>query len=194
VLIECKTATSRDGIVPKPDPVEIARFRDIYRAEKCLMVGPQWPDDIEFINEMNEHNVSAMAVPELQTLLHMAANPLEVKSILKPGYAYDMISDMLWARTHGVAKHVATTALLIQREGWKAQIVAAEQGGAVDAPHLTVDSAQFMVNAALRAAGATQPCTRQDVEEAFTWLISPNVNVAVRNGDSIVICRPERTE
>lgn len=190
VLIECKTAVSRNGIVPKPDPMEVAKLRDIYRADKCLMVAPQWPDDIEFIKEMTVHQVTSMAVPELQTLLHMAANPLEVQRVLQPGYAFDVISDMLWERTHGAAKHVATTAMLIQREGWKAQIIAAQQGGTVDAPQLTVDAAQFFVNGALRAAGALQPCTKEEVEEAFAWLSSPNVNLAVRNGDSLVILTP----
>jgi hypothetical protein len=184
VLIECKTAKSG---IPRPDPVEVAKFRDEFKADRCVMVGPQFPDEIEFLNAMRAHRVTAMALPELQTLLHLGANALEVKGVLEPGYACDAISDFLWERSHGAAKHVTTTAYLIEREGWKAQLTAAAQGGPATAPHLTADAAMLVVDEALRAAGSTQTCTLDDVTAAFSYLSSPDVARATIAGGSLVV-------
>lgn len=190
VLLECKTATSRDGVVPKPDAMETAKFRDAFHADKCLMIAPLWPDLIEFLSELRTHEVTAMAVPELQTLLHLGANALEVKRVLEPGFACDVIFDVLWNRKHGEPKHVAATALLVQREGWKAQLTAASEGGSATAPRLTVDAAMLVVDEALRAAGSTQACTREEVAQAFAWLSSPNVALATMENDALVVLTP----
>ncbi len=139
--------------------------------------------------ELQTHNVTAMALPELKTLLHIGASPLEVQALLKPGYASDYIADLLWDRSHGAAKRVATIAFLIQREGWKIQRTAAEQGGRAHAPRLTIDAAMLLVDEALRAAGSTQACAREEVQEAFTYLASPNVGIAKLENDALVILR-----
>jgi hypothetical protein len=47
----------------------------------------------------------------------------------------------------------------------------------------------LLVDAALRAAGSVQACTRAEVEAAFSWLTSECVGVAVRDGDEVVVLR-----
>ena len=186
VMLECKTAKS---VVPRPDVAEAAKFRDDFRAQYCALVGPMFSDEIELLDELQLHRVTAITVPDLQTLLHVGADALEVKGVLAPGYASDVLADTLWERTHGAAKRVATVALLVEREGWKAQLVAAEQAAAAEAPPLTVDAAMLVVDEALRALGSTRACTRGEVEEAFAWLSSPNVGLAIRDADCLILRR-----
>jgi len=182
--LECKSAKS---VVTEPDAAEAAKFREAYGARLSALVGPAFSDETELLNELQTHRVTALALAELQTLLHVRANALEVRRVMQPGYASDVIADLLWERSHGEAKRVAVIAALIAREGWNAQRIAAEEGGPQNAPRLTVDAAMELVDAALHAAGSTQACTRNDVEAAFTWLAGPAVGRAVRDGDGLVI-------
>jgi DNA primase len=186
VLLECKTARR---IVTQPDAAEAAKFRDAFKADRCVLVGPDFSDEIELLQELQTHRVTALTVPDIATLLHVGANPLEVQRLLVPGYACDVMSDLLWERGHGLAKRVATIAFLLAREGWQAQRNAAEQRDAGDPPRLTVDAAMLLVDTALRNAGSSQACARAEVEQAFAYLASPNVGAAVRDGDALVILR-----
>jgi hypothetical protein len=102
---------------------------------------------------------------------------------LQPGFASDYLSDLLWERTHGPRKRIATVGHLIRQEGWKAQITVAQQGGAKNAPLLTIDAAMLLVDAALRAYGSTQACTREEVQAAFLHLSGPLVAQAVWTDD-----------
>lgn len=187
VILECKTAKS---IVTQPDAAEVAKFREAFSGDRCVLVGPDFSGELELLGELQTHRVTALAVGELQTLLHIGANALEVQRILEPGFASDLIGDLLWERRHGAAKHVATVAALIAREGWTAQETAAAQGGAANAPRLTVDAAMLLVDAALKAAGSTQACTRDEVVAAFAWLTNPNVHTAVDYDGTIVLLGP----
>lgn len=188
VMLECKTAKS---VVPRPDVAEAAKFRDDFAAQYCTLVGPMFSDEIELLAELQLHRVTAITVPDLQTLLHVGVGALEIERVLAPGYASDVLADVLWERAHGAAKRVATVAQLVAREGWKAQVVAAEQGAAADAPPLTVEAAMLVVDEALRALGSARACTRAEVEEAFAWLSSPNVGLAIRDADGLILtsCR-----
>lgn len=188
VLIECKTAKS---IVSQPDAAEVDKFRDAFHADRCVLVGPDFSNELEVLGELQTHYVTALAVADLQTLLHISATALEVKALLEPGYAGDLIGDLLWTRRHGEAKRVKTVAAIIEREGWKAQITAAEQGGPTTAPRLTIDAAMLLVDASLRAAGSTQACTRDEVRAAFAYLTSPAIGAAMLHDDAIVILREE---
>lgn len=188
LTLECKTAKS---VVTQPDALEASKFREPYHAQYSALVGPAFSDETELLQELQTHHVTAIAVPELQTLLHLNATPLEIQRIFQPGYASDLIADLLWERRHGNAKRVATVAALIVQQGWTAQKTAAEQGGAQNAPHLTPDGAMLLVDAALRNAGSTQACTKEEVEAAFAWLSSPCVGAAVRDDDALVIVRSE---
>lgn len=186
LTLECKTAKS---VVTQPDALEASKFREPYNAQYSALIGPAFSDETELLQELQTHRVTAIAVPELQALLHLKATPLEVERVLQPGYASDTIADLLWERRHGKAKRVATAAALIAKEGWTAQRIAAEQGGPRNAPHLTVDGAMLLVGAALRNAGSSQACTKEEVEDAFAWLSSPCVGAAVRDDDALVIVK-----
>ncbi len=192
VLLECKTARR---IVTQPDAAEASKFREAFKADRCVLVGPDFSDEIELLQELQTHRVTALTVADIQTLLHLAANPLEVQRVLEPGYACDVMSDLLWERHHGIAKRVATIAALVVQEGWDAQKNAAAQRDAGDAPRLTVDAAMLLVDAALKRFGSSQACARADVEQAFAYLTSPNVGAAVRYGDAVVVVlRPSSFE
>jgi hypothetical protein len=188
VLLECKTAKT---IVSQPDAAEAAKFRDAFKADLSVMLGPDFSGELELLAELKTHRVCAMSVGVLQTLLHIGANALEVKGVIEPGYASDLIGDLVWERRHGAAKRVSTVAELIAREGWRAQVIAAEQGGPSNAPRLTIDAAMVLVDAALRTGGSVQACTRVEVEAAFSWLASSKVGRAVRDGDELVILDAE---
>jgi hypothetical protein len=56
-----------------------------------------------------------------------------------------------------------------------------------DPPGLTLDAAMLLCDAALKNAGSSQACARAEVEQAFAYLSSPNVGLAVRDGDALVI-------
>jgi hypothetical protein len=164
-LLECKTAKT---IVSQPDAAEVAKFREAFGADRCVLVGPDFSGELELLWELQTHRVFAMAVGVLQTL----------------------IGDVLWERRHGSAKRVSTVAQLVVREEWRAQVTAAEQGGPANAPRLTVDAAMVLVDAALRAVGSAQACTRAEVEAAFAWLTSACVGLAVHDGDEVVVLGP----
>jgi DNA primase len=188
VLLECKTAKT---IVSQPDAAEAAKFREAFKADRSVMIGPDFSGELELLGELQTHRVCAMSVGVLQTLLHIGADALEVKGVIEPGYASDLIGDLVWERRHGAAKRVSTVAGLLAREGWRAQVIAAEQGGPANAPRLTVDAAMVLVDAALRASGSVQACTRAEVEAACSWLASANVGRAIRDVDELVILEAE---
>ena len=56
---------------------------------------------------------------------------------------------------------------------------------------MTVDAAMVLVDAALRASGSVQACTRAEVEAACSWLASANVGRAIRDVDELVILEAE---
>jgi len=176
VMLECKTAK---GVVTQPDCVEASKYNAAYNAQCGAIVGPEFPEEEELVTELHTHGVTALTVSDLRTLLCLGATPLELRQILKPGFACDFLSDLLWERTHGERKRIAVVADLIRREGWNAQVTAAQQGGPANAPLLTVDSAMLLVDAALRAAGSVQACTRDQVQAAFSHLTDPLVGHAV---------------
>ena len=66
---------------------------------------------------------------------------------------------------------------------------AAEQRAGDDAPQLTVDAAILLVDTSLHDLGSTQACTRDEVVSAFAWLESPNVGIALRDGDGLIVRR-----
>lgn len=187
VMLECKTAKK---IVPRPDVAEAAKFRGDFGADRCALIGPMFSDETELLAELQTHRVTAITVPDLQTLLHVGADALDVVRVLAPGYASDVLADVLWERAHGAAKRVATVAYLVTREAWKLQLTAAEEGGAVNAPSFTVDTAMALVDAALQRLGSGRACTREEVEAAFAWLSTPNVGIAERDDGALIVRRP----
>ncbi|MDQ2680727.1 MAG: hypothetical protein M3Y21_06880 [Candidatus Eremiobacteraeota bacterium] len=159
--------------------MEASKYRDTYNADYCAIVGPEFSEEQELAAELQTHKVTAFTVGDLRSLLFLRATAIEVQTLLKPGFASDFVSDLLWERSHGLCKRIATIAYLVRREFWKAQVTAAQEGGRQDAPTLTIDSAMVLVDAALRDAGSKQGCRRDDVVAAFAHLTDPLVAQAV---------------
>jgi DNA primase len=191
VTIECKTAKT---IVTQPDAAEAAKFRDDYQAQLSVLVGPEFSNELELLQELQTHRVTAVTIADLQTLMHVGANALEVRSVLQPGYASDVIADLLWQRHHGDGKRVVTAARLIQQAAWNVQVTAAQQGGPTNSPRMTIDTAMMLIDDALRQAGSVQACTREVVELAFALLTSPEQARAAwvdADKSSMVALRPQ---
>jgi hypothetical protein len=219
VMMECKSALHFDnpkhtpsGVVYKPDVAEAAKYAPIYDADFSALVAPDYGDNQETMSELQEHKVTAFTVDDLATLLHIRANPLEVRAVLEPGFAMDKVADLVWERRRGRVKRLATIAYLIQKAGWASQVSSAAdptgqaatsppchaepveaQGGSNvvqpshlgrNAPHITVDAAMLLVDQALRDLGKTQSCSREDAEAAFEHLVDPLVGSAVWLDDS----------
>ncbi len=194
-MLECKTAK---GVVTQPDCVEASKYAAAYKAQYNTIIGPEFPEEEELVTELHTHGVTALTVSDLRTLLSLGATPLEIRQLLKPGFACDLLSDLLWERTHGVRKRIAVVAHLVRQEGWKAQVTATQQGGPANAPLLTLDAAMLLVDAALRAAGSVQACTREEVQAAFSHLTDPLVGQAVWSDASrsaiVILSAPAATE
>ncbi|TAM60827.1 hypothetical protein EPN52_04230 [bacterium] len=176
VMLECKTGKQ---IVTNPDAAEAAKYRDAYGAGYCALIGPAYSEEMELLHELQTHAVTAFTVEDLSTLLSIGASACEVRRILTPGFATDVIGDLLWERTHGARKRLADVAAFVRDAGWQAQVTAAQEGGPTNAPLFTVDAAMMLVDAALRQAGSTQACTREEVQQAFEHLTNPLTDAAV---------------
>ena len=129
-IVCCWNVRRRSISSPNPTPPKPRSSATLSTPISARSSAPTSPTRSSCLQELQTHRVTALTVPDLQTLLHVAANPLEIKRVLVSGYAGDVMSDLLWERAHGLAKRVATIAYLILREGWNAQRIAAEQGGA----------------------------------------------------------------
>jgi DNA primase len=195
ITIECKTGKK---VVNAPGaPVEAAKFRDAFHAQSSVLVGPEFEGLLQFMQELQTHAVTALEAADLCALLQGGATALDLQTVLQPGFAGDFIADWHWQRRHGEAKRIATVAALTAREGWSAQLTAAQQGGPANAPRLTVDAAMLLVDAALKTAGSAEACTRDQVRLAFEALTNPSNGIAVWDDDSreaIVVLRPLQTK
>jgi DNA primase len=192
ITIECKT--SKHPVNQAQAPEEAAKFRDEYLAQYSILAGPEFSSELELLDELQNHRVTAFAVADLQTLLEIDATALEIESLLIPGYCSDRIGDLLWQRRHGAAKRISTIAHLIVRGGWKIQFTAAHMKKGGDPPRLTLDYAHGMVEQALEDDGSVQGCMRADVVRAFELLTGATDGRAVwadEECSSIVIVRPE---
>jgi DNA primase len=191
VTIECKS--SKHPVNEAQAPAEAAKFRDGYRAQFSVLVGPEFSSELELLSELKNHQVTAMSVADLQTLLEIDATAREVRTLLIPGYASDEIEGVLWERRHGAAKRVSTIANLIVQQGWKIQQAFAHIQGAPDIPRFTLDYVFGFVDQALISAGSAQGCIRADVVRAFELITSPTDGRAIwtdNDCSSIVIVRP----
>jgi hypothetical protein len=191
VTIECKT--SKHPVNQSQAPEEAAKFRDGYKAQFSVLVGPEISSELELLDELRMHRVTAISVADLQTLLQIDATAREFRTLLVPGYCSDELEGILWERRHGAAKRVSTIASLIVKVGWQTQTIAAHQQGSENAIGLTLDSATNLVNIELWATGSTQACIRADVVRAFELITGPTDGRAVwtdNDCSSIVIVRP----
>jgi DNA primase len=190
LTIECKT--SKHPVNQAQAPEEAAKFRDELHAQYSVLAGPEFSSELELLDELQNHRVTAMAVADLQTLLEIDATALEIEVLLTPGYCSDRIGDLLWQRRHGAAKRISTIAHLVARIGWKLQSIAAKTSNVGE--RLTLDAAQDMVDVALGEHDIAQNCTRADVVRAFELLTGATDGRAVwadEECSSIVIVRQE---
>ena len=124
-MLECKSAGlfatphhAPSGVVYKPDVAEAAKYGPVYDADFSALIAPDYGNNLETLSELQEHKVTAFTVADLATLLHIRANPLEVRAVLEPGFAMDKVADLVWERRHGRVKRLATIAYLTQKAGW----------------------------------------------------------------------------
>jgi DNA primase len=175
VMLECKTGA---GVVPHPDVAEAAKWTDEYNAQFNALVGPGFPEETELHAELLAHRVSAWTVDDLVTALDQRLDLVELRVCFAPGYAADAMLDILWERAHGERKRVLFAAETIAGEGWATQVASGAQADPDNAPHLTIDAAMLLVQAALTRANATRACTRGEVKLAFEHLTDPMLATA----------------
>lgn len=183
-MIECK---SGDEGINDPGVFEAAKFKDAYGAQFCALFGRAFSGEIEVVKELRNHGVSAWTVEDLQTVLRIQANALEIRALLAPGFASELLDDLLWERQHGRAKRVRLIADAIVRTGWTTQ--AGYRGDPREAPKITEDVAMVLVNADLAAEGSAATCSRDDVRSAIEYLANPLVALVERDAadGSIVV-------
>lgn len=185
-MIECKTARAA---VHKPDAVEAGKFKQVYDAQFCAMVGTVFAEDLELSSELQTHAICAFSIDDLEQLLRIGSDPLEMRSLFAPGFVADRMAEFLWERLHGAAKRVGLICDYVREAGWKAQVAFAHadransigKNGAnsfAQAPRLTVDAAMLLVDQRLADEGSPAVCTREDVEAAFTYLTNPRIHHA----------------
>jgi len=198
VMLECKTAAVA---VSNPDAVEASKYREAYRAQYCIIIGPEFTEDTEFAGELQTHGVSAWTTADLHHLLATDANPYEMIPLFAPGFASDALGSLLWNRVHGENKRVRLVCAYLHEAGWAAQSAAARQGPPENAPRLNIDAAMLLVDQRLADERSAASCTREEVQEAFATLTSSAIGVAIwadaKTRDAIVIIEPpaaSRTE
>jgi DNA primase len=190
VVIECKS--SIHPVNQAQAPAEAAKFREGYRAQFSVLVGPEFSSELELLSELKNHQVTAISVADLQTLLQIDATAREIRTLLIPGYASDEIEGVLWERRHGAGKRVSTIANLIVQQGWKIQQAFAHIRNA-EVPQFTLDTVFTFVDQAIISAGSSQGCIRADVVRAIELITSPTDGRAVwtdNDCSAIVIVRP----
>jgi hypothetical protein len=189
--------TTGDRVALESEPAAVGRYTGDYRAQAGAVVGRVFGERAELADELQDHNVSAWSVADLQQLLRIRSNPHEMRALFASGFVADRIGDLLWARIHGAAKRVTLICRYLREAGWAAQIAFAttnREGSVARAPRLSIDAAMLLVDQRLAEEGSRAVCTRSDVRGAFAYLTSPRVAAAVwidaETEDAIAILRP----
>jgi len=180
VVVECKTGPGR-GSVALANVAEPVRYREAYGADFCALVGPAFRSERTLSAELHEHGISAWTTDDLAAVVHAALDPLTIRPLFGPGFAEDALADVLWERSHGLAKRVAVIAEMLQHVGLREQRLVKHPA---DAPRLTREAAMLCVNEALAGAGSDARCDPADVDAALAWMTSPLVRTAVWSDDS----------
>ena len=177
VMIECKTG---QYAVTHPDAFEAAKWKEPYEAAFCALVGSSFGEEIELAKELQNHGVAAFAVEDVQTLLRIGSNAYEMKQCFVPGFAADALGDLVWERHHGRPKRLRFIEETIVRAGWAMQVAEAPANRPGDAAVLNVETAVWVVDLALVAAGCGASCTidRAEVNSALVGLASADAITA----------------
>lgn len=182
LTIECK---SSDEGLNDPSVFEAAKYEDAYGAQCCALVARAFSGEIELVNELHNHGVSAWTVDDLERLLRIGSNPYEMRPLFAPGFAADALDDLCWEREHGRRKRVRLIADAIVRTGRTTQ--EAYRGDVAEAPRIGEDVAMVLVDQDLAAAGSDARCTRADVLAAIEYLSNPLVGDVIRDADGNVV-------
>jgi DNA primase len=198
VMIECKTG---QYAVTHPDAFEAAKYKDAYGAAFCALVGSTFGGEIELTKELQNHQVAAFAVEDLQTLLRIGSNAYEMKGLFAPGFAADGLADLVWERHHGRAKRLRFIEETIVRAGWAMQVAEAPANRPADAAVLDLETCVWIVDQALVAAGCGASCMQDEAADAMASLAhtrqtsvpktqdASSVLVTVERGRSVVVVR-----
>lgn len=188
-IVECKTAQP-GATVNAPRLEEPAKFRDAYKAQFAILVGPALSVDSVFESEMQTHAVSVWTVDDIVNALRLGVGPLDCRELFAAGIVEDRLADLAWDREHGEEKRLTVIASVLHTTAWNAQKALVGRVDAEDAPALTVDAALMLVDTALQEAKATGGATRAEVETAIADLVRAGIASQVPERDGVVMIRP----
>jgi hypothetical protein len=151
-IVECKTAQP-GATVNAPRLEEPAKFRDAYKAQFAILVGPAVSVDSGFESEMQTHAVSVWTVDDVVNALRLGVGPLECRDLFAAGVVEDRLADLAWDHEQGEEKRLAVIASVLHTTAWNAQKALVGRVDATDAPALTVDAALMLVDTVLQSEG-----------------------------------------
>lgn len=189
IILECKTA-SPSAVVANPRPEEPDSFRTAYSGTYAIVIGPAFSEDTTLNSELLTHRVSLWTVADLCSMLHIQADPHELRSALAPGRAKDACEAIIWERDHGRRKRIAVLAQTILTTGWKLQTTFILNPDQSAIPPLTRDTLSVVIDEVLIEKGlpAANPT---ELESALAQLLADGLVVpAQSNTASFVITRP----
>jgi len=193
-ILECEVAQS--GVVRRvAGVVEAARHRQAYAVDNAILIGPSFERLGTLDAELQTHDVGLWAANDLATVLSTGMSVDEIRPLFSAGRAENKLQGLMWERSHGQAIRIRTIASILIEEGWRAQVLFAQEGIRDEAPLLTEDTAMMIVDAWLQQLGAPTGCLRHEVKDAFLYLAHPLVNraVYVSGRRDAIILTTERT-
>ncbi len=188
VVLECKSAPA-SGVVNLPRPEEPAKFRDSYRADYAVLVGPAFADGASFVSEIGVHKISVWTVDDLVDAIGNDVDAYECRDLFAPGFVHDALGDLVWSRTHGKEKRLAILRDVLRREGYAEQRNLVGHLQPADMPVLTLDAATILVEAALQKAGIAAAPSRDELQEAIHDLVRADEAVVIPGRDGVIIRR-----
>jgi hypothetical protein len=103
-IVECKAAQP-GGTVNAPRLEEPAKFRDAYKAQFAVLVGPALSVDSTFESGMQAHAVSVWTVDDVVNALQLGVGPLECRDLFAAGIGRGSPGLLARLPTTGTARH-----------------------------------------------------------------------------------------
>jgi hypothetical protein len=143
-------------------------------------VAPAFAGEVTFLSELSVHGVSAWTTDDLVRMLQSGVGAYDLRAIFATaGIARDALDNLLWDRQHGAAKRLRVIASIVLQQAAQQQQLAEHLASRTDAPLFTIDVAMSADDSALAQNGASDGCTRQEMQAVFDWLTNPLVRRAV---------------
>ncbi|HET6894585.1 MAG TPA: hypothetical protein VFH72_04295 [Candidatus Baltobacteraceae bacterium] len=143
-------------------------------------MAPAFAGEVTFLSELSVHGVSAWTTDDLVRMLQSGVGAYDLRAIFATaGIARDALDNLLWDRQHGAAKRLRVIASIVLQQAAQQQQLAEHLAARTDAPLFTIDVAMSAVDSALAQNGASDGCTRQEMQAVFDWLTNPLVRRAV---------------